>query len=64
MQTYVTDKFLAARYGVCRATIWQWSKTGNLPRPLRLGPSCTRWSLAEIERHEADRAAARDQTPA
>lgn len=50
--TYVRDVDLATRYRVSRNTIWRWTKEGRLPAPVRLGPGCTRWSMADIEAHE------------
>lgn len=49
MQRYVSDRQLAERYGVHRATIWRWSQQGLLPEPVSLSDQCTRWDLAEIE---------------
>lgn len=50
---YAKDVELASRYGVHRITIWRWAKAGRLPAPVRLGPGCTRWRLADIEQWEA-----------
>ena len=55
MAKYVNDKQLADRYGVSRATVWNWSKLGVLPRPKKVGPNTTRWDDDEIARHEAER---------
>jgi len=50
---YVSDKQLAARYGVTRPTIWRWVRENIVfPRPVCLSPGCTRWRLAEIEAWE------------
>lgn len=46
---YVSDAWLAAYYGVSRATIWRWTKAGRLPSPEKLSPGCTRWDLRKIE---------------
>lgn len=45
---YLTDRDLAARYQVSRNTIWGWARSGNLPKPVKLGESCTRWLRSEI----------------
>lgn len=50
---YVRDVDLAARFGVSRNTIWRWARSGAFPRPVRIGPSATRWALAEIEAFES-----------
>jgi len=49
---YLSDKQVAARFGVCRKTVWMWARAGNLPRPVKLSAGCTRWRLAEIEAFE------------
>lgn len=52
---FVRDTDLARRYSVSRASIWRWTASGRLPKPVRLGPACTRWRLAEVEALEAKR---------
>ena len=52
---YLTDRDLAARYGVSRVTIWRWSAAQILPEPIKIGPSTTRWKLDEIEQRDAAR---------
>ena len=52
---YIADTALAARYSVSRNTIWRWSEKGEMPRPVKLSPGCTRWSLAEVEAWEQSR---------
>jgi predicted DNA-binding transcriptional regulator AlpA len=49
---YLSDKDLAARYGVFRGTIWRWLSEGRLPHPVHVGPNTTRWRLADIEQHD------------
>ena len=56
---YASDKDLSRRYGVCRATPWNWAKAGTFPRPKKIGPNTTRWDLDEVERHEAEQEGAR-----
>jgi len=56
LQIYLTDKQLAARYGVARATPWRWVEAGTFPQPVRLSPACTRWRLSDVEKWEAERA--------
>ncbi|MDN6320678.1 MAG: AlpA family phage regulatory protein [Marinobacter sp.] len=50
---YLSDKDLAKRYGVARATPWRWVQAGVFPAPVKLSPNCTRWKLADIEAWEA-----------
>ncbi|MBT9246653.1 AlpA family phage regulatory protein [Gemmobacter fulvus] len=57
---YATDRQLAARFGVHRATIWRW-EAGNaegFPKSVQLSPGCRRWCLADVEAWEKSRAAA------
>ena len=53
---YVTDRDIAARFGVARTTAWDWTKNDpTFPKPVRLSERCTRWRLDEIEAWEASR---------
>lgn len=57
VETYISDTQLATRYDVHRSTPWRWAKTDPaFPRPVKLGPQCTRWKLCEIEAWENNRA--------
>lgn len=57
--TFVSDRQIAARYGIGRPTVWAWVKIDpTFPRPVKLSPGCTRWSLPEIEAWESTRRAA------
>ena len=53
--THASDKQLAARYEVSRATIWRWTQEGHLPKPIKFSAGCTRWKLSDIEAWEAER---------
>lgn len=55
---YVSAEQLAERYGVNKATIWRWSKSGILPKPIKLSDQCTRWLLEAVEQFDAERSAA------
>lgn len=48
---YYSDKSLAQRYDVSRATIWRWVREGNLPKPVKINGS-TRWSSDDLEKWE------------
>mgnify|MGYP005760355299 CR=1 FL=1 len=50
-QTYFSDKTLAARFEVSRATIWRWAAEGRIPKPVKIVGS-TRWRLADIQAWE------------
>lgn len=54
---FLSDKQVAARYGVTRPTIWGWARDEpTFPRPIKLSPGCTRWKLSEIEAWETTKA--------
>lgn len=49
---WLSDVQVARYLGVkSRDTIWRWSREGRLPAPVKLGPNCTRWKLAQLEAH-------------
>ena len=52
---FVSDLFLAERYSVHRVTIWRWVREGKFPAPIKLTAGCSRWRMADVERHEAER---------
>ena len=56
---FLSDKQVAERYNVNRASVWRWVKNGFFPEPLKLTPGCTRWALAELEKWEAERMSTR-----
>lgn len=44
---------LAARYGVCRETVWRWQQAGKIPRPdVRIGDRHG-WRAETIRTHES-----------
>lgn len=59
MQTerYLSDKEVADRYGVGRATPWRWVKEIGFPSPIKLSRGCSRWPLSAIENWEKRQAA-------
>jgi predicted DNA-binding transcriptional regulator AlpA len=54
---YLTDRELAARWGISTVTLWRMRRRGDLPRPERLSPRRVATRLAIIEAIEAARAA-------
>ena len=56
--TYLSDREIAARYGIHRVTPWNWAKQGKFPKPVKLTSGCTRWRLADVEAWEKEREAA------
>jgi len=55
IRTWLTVKHLAIRYGVSVPTIWRWARETDFPKPVKLGPSATRWKLSDLEAWEAER---------
>jgi prophage regulatory protein len=56
---YLTDKQIAAMFGVSRITVWRWASTDpTFPSPIKLSPGCTRWKLSAIEAWEAGKGGA------
>lgn len=47
-------KFVMARIGVSRATVYSWIAKGIMPKPKKLG-TLTRWNLSELLEWEAAR---------
>lgn len=56
---YLSDKQVAERYGVHRATPWRWAEAQDFPAPVKITPGCTRWRLADVEEWEAKRGLAK-----
>ena len=52
---YLSDQQIAARYAVSRGSIWRWVRGGVFPKPVKLGPGCTRWQLSAVQNWEAER---------
>ena len=52
---YLSDRDLAARYRITRASIWRWIDTRALPKPIQFSPGCTRWRLSDLERWETQK---------
>lgn len=55
---FLSDKTLSTRWGVHRATVWEWVKQGRVPAPVKLSNRCTRWKLADIQAWEAQQGGA------
>lgn len=51
---FLSDKSLAARWGVSRNTVWRWARARKIPQPIKISGS-TRWNLEGIERFEAEK---------
>lgn len=44
----LTDKEMAAIYGVSRATIWRWAQLGTIPKAQKIGANTARWDGATV----------------
>ncbi|TRZ56533.1 MAG: transcriptional regulator [Rhodocyclaceae bacterium] len=47
---YVDVKVLMVLYGRCRASVWNDSALGRIPKPRKFSPGCTRWNVGEIRK--------------
>ncbi|WP_456382934.1 helix-turn-helix transcriptional regulator [Hydrogenimonas sp.] len=41
--------------GLGRSTVWQYAKTGKLPKPIKISDRYTAWRLSEIEAWMAEK---------
>jgi prophage regulatory protein len=63
-EKYLSDKEVADRYGVGRATPWRWVKEVGFPPPIKFSAGCSRWNLLAIvdwEKRQAAQTIARDE---
>lgn len=54
---YVSANTLAMALETTPSTIWRWTKSGRLPKPVKLGEGTTRWNMAEVHKALAKLAA-------
>jgi predicted DNA-binding transcriptional regulator AlpA len=47
-----------ARYGISKATLYNWLRTGNFPQGMKLGPNTLAWRLEDLLRWEESRVSA------
>lgn len=51
---YLTDKEVAKRFSVSKATIWRWAKSNpDFPNPIVFSKGVSRWSLEDLLAFEA-----------
>ena len=55
--SHLSDKAVAIRCEISRATVWRWVKENKFPKPIKLSAGSTRWKLSDIEAWEAKREA-------
>lgn len=51
---WLSDVQVAARFSVCRQTVWRWVQLKRFPSPVRVGQRAQRWRLSDIEQHERE----------
>ena len=61
-KSYSSDRAVARRYGIDRATVWRWANDKRyadlgFPRPIVLGPHTTRWDDDSLNQYDAERRA-------
>lgn len=49
MEKFLRVKDVAEMLAIGKSTVWLYSKTGKLPKPLKLSPNVTVWKLSDIE---------------
>lgn len=51
-KVWLSDREVAARYGISRVSVWRWARNNFLPAPKKIGPATTRWNILELEKHD------------
>lgn len=60
---FLSDREVAARFGVSRATIWRWvAKKAGFPEPVKLSPGTSRWRIEDLWAFEKTAAVQRRKT--
>jgi predicted DNA-binding transcriptional regulator AlpA len=54
----VGRRALAEHFGVCTQTISNWSRSGHIPEPIRVGPRLVLWDLEQVLAHVRTRGGA------
>jgi len=51
---FLSERVVAARYGVHRSTIWRWVRSNpKFPKPVKLARGTSRWCLSDLLMFEA-----------
>jgi len=45
---FVRAPTVCALYGISLATTWRWSESGRLPKPVKIGPRVSAWSVRAL----------------
>lgn len=63
-KTYLSVRHVADRFDVSPNSIWRWTANNpEFPKPIKLGPGCTRWRLSDLLAFERRRLDAPKGTP-
>jgi prophage regulatory protein len=49
---WLSDKEVAARYGVSRVSIWRWARAGKFPQPHKVSEAVTRWHVEDLDAYD------------
>jgi len=52
---FIRLRELTKRIPVSKSTIWLWTQQGKFPAPIKLSERVTAWSVASIEKWEAEK---------
>lgn len=52
---FLSDKEVADKFSVSRATVWRWTRSGNFPDPIKLSEGCTRWRSTDLDQWLVDK---------
>ena len=52
---FLRDKQVAKRYDTSVPSIWRWAREGRIPKPIKIAPGTSRWSLRELVASEAEK---------
>ena len=49
-QGYARPTEAAKHFGVCKTTLWRWSKRPDFPQPSKIGRKITLFNIAEVDK--------------
>jgi prophage regulatory protein len=52
---FLKDKQVAKRYNASVPSIWRWAREGKIPKPIKIAPGTSRWSLRALIESEAQK---------
>ncbi len=48
VEGYIRASALAPLLGIAVVTLWRWSATGKIPKPVKLGERVTAWRVEDV----------------